>query len=241
MKIIKLLTEKSREPVGNKVPTIAFFGDSVTQGCFELYMKTEELLGNVCDEAHTYHSHVKAILNFLYPNAPVNIINSGLAGDNSVEALKRLGQDVLSYQPDLTVVCFGLNDSCFGIENLKQYQNALTTIFRELKKAGSEVIFMTPNMMNTDLSPRIEPPMAMGNAKNTMKIQQEGILEMFLEEAKKICAREDVVLCDCYKKWKMLSDNGVDTTELLANKINHPRREMHWLFAGMLVDTMLEN
>ena len=40
---------------------------------------------------------------------------------------------------------------------------------------------------------------------------------------------------------KMLYDNGVDTTQLLANKINHPVRAMHKLFAGMLVNTMFEN
>ena len=36
-----------------------------------------------------------------------------------------------------------------------------------------------------------------------------------------------------------LYENGVDVTELLANKINHPTREMNWLFAVSLVDTML--
>ena len=33
---------------------------------------------------------------------------------------------------------------------------------------------------------------------------------------------------------------GVDVTELLSNKINHPTREMNWLFAYSLVETMFD-
>ena len=37
-----------------------------------------------------------------------------------------------------------------------------------------------------------------------------------------------------------MNELGVDTTELLSNYINHPKREMHWLFASSLVDAMME-
>ena len=40
-------------------------------------------------------------------------------------------------------------------------------------------------------------------------------------------------------KWKLLSQNGVDTTALLANGINHPSREMAWMFAYSLLETMM--
>ena len=46
-------------------------------------------------------------------------------------------------------------------------------------------------------------------------------------------------VCDCYAKWKLLSQNGVDTTALLANGINHPSREMAWMFAYSLLETMM--
>ena len=46
-------------------------------------------------------------------------------------------------------------------------------------------------------------------------------------------------MCDCYAKWKLLSQNGVDTTALLANGINHPSREMAWMFAYSLLETMM--
>ena len=100
---------------------------------------------------------------------------------------------------------------------------------------------MTPNMMNTYISYRIDPPMLKGNAERAMRVQEEGVFELFLDEAKKLCEKYGIPVCDCHKKWKLMHENGVDVTELLSNRVNHPIREMHLLFAGMLVNTMLEN
>lgn len=58
----------------------------------------------------------------------------------------RLGADVIEKSPDAAVVCFGLND----INNaLDGYTSALGEIFDRLQAADIEVIFMTPNMLNT--------------------------------------------------------------------------------------------
>ena len=48
----------------------------------------------------------------------------------------------------------------------------------------------------------------------------------------------NVPVCDCYALWKQLEAGGVDTTELLSNKINHPTREMNRLFAYELIKTI---
>jgi hypothetical protein len=72
------------------------------------------------------------------------------------------------------------------------------------------------------------------------KCQNEGFLDMYLDAAKDICKRRGIPVCDCYEKWKLLMHNGVDVTELLSNKMNHPTREMNWLFAVSLVETMME-
>ena len=49
-----------------------------------------------------------------------------------------------------------------------------------------------------------------------------------------------VTVCDCYSQWKRLSQTQ-DITHLLVNRINHPTREMHELFAQMLFDTIFSN
>ena len=62
-----------------------------------------------------------------------------------------------------------------------------------------------------------------------------------MEAARCVCRECGVVLCDCYKKWKLLEQSGVDTTALLSNHINHPTREMSWLFAVSLFETILDD
>ena len=64
-------------------------------------------------------------------------------------------------------------------------------------------------------------------------------MDEYMKTAKQVCVEKGVKVCDCYEKWKQLYNSGVNVTELLSNKVNHPLREMHWLFAYMLVDTML--
>ena len=46
-----------------------------------------------------------------------------------------------------------------------------------------------------------------------------------------------ITVCDVYSKWKKLAET-TDTTLLLANRINHPTREMHDLFADSLFETI---
>ena len=72
-------------------------------------------------------------------------------------------------------------------------------------------------------------------------IGNAGILDSYVDRAREVAASCNVPVCDAYKKWKQLNEHGADTTELLANKVNHPSRKMHELFAGMLLLTMLEN
>lgn len=239
MNIMKLLAEKAKDNWNARPVTIAFLGDSVTQGCFEIYKKNETEIETVFDKNNAYHTDVAKILAVLFPSVPVNIINAGISGDNAPHALERMEQDVLCHHPDLTVVCFGLNDCGNGVEKVEQYARALRGIFEKLRQAGSEIIFMTPNMMNPTVSCHLTDPLMRSIAEDTMRRQNGGVLECYLENARKVCREYGVTLCDCYEKWKLLYENGVDVTELLANKINHPTREMSWLFAVSLVDTML--
>ena len=239
MKIIQKIVEKARDNRDGHAVSIAFLGDSVTQGCFELYRKGPEGYAAIFDKEYAYCNYVRKILDMLYPSVPVHIINAGVSGDNAVHGFSRLRKDVLPYKPDLTVVCFGLNDSNRGIEGLTQYVEALKNIFDELEHAGSEIIFMTPNMMATTVSCFLEDPELRKIAENACRIQNEGIMDTYMHSAKELCQRRNIPVCDCYEKWKTLAENGVETTELLSNKINHPTREMNMLFGLVLVEAMM--
>lgn len=240
MKIMKLITEKANDRNGKKIPTIAFLGDSVTQGCFEIYTKNDGNIETVFDKTSAYHNYLAEILNELVPEAPVNIINAGISGDRAPLGYERLQRDVLAYSPDLTVVCYGLNDNSWGLKNIGLYTEALDKIFKKLKNSGSEVIFMTPNMQNTEVSPNLSSDTFKELALATAERENTGVLKEYIEAGKKIAVENGVKICDVYAKWQKMAYLGINTTELLANKINHPTRRMNWLFAVSLLETMLE-
>lgn len=239
MEIMKKIAAKSANIKDNPPVTLAFLGDSVTQGCFECYIKKDGNIETVFDQENGYHAHLKRIIAGIYTNVPINIINAGISGGKAVQALERIERDVIRYSPDLCVVCFGLNDSTKGEEMLSTYLESLDTIFKKLKSAGIETIFMTPNMMCTDVNPYQLDDVLVETAIKCAGVQNDGMLEKFLEHAKKVALDNGAKVCDCYAKWKALYENGANVTDLLANKINHPTREMNKLFAVSLFETML--
>lgn len=239
MDIIKKIAERKANPYNGKIPTITFFGDSVTQGCFEVYTKNDGSIETVYDKSSAYHKYLADMLAVLFPSVPINIINAGISGDSTEGALSRIEHDVLAHKPDLTVVCFGLNDCVVkGIDYVEQYGANLAQIFSMLKANGSEIIYMTPNMMCTEVSCHINDSNIAKIAADVAKAQNEKVLDEFLEAGKKAAAECGAKVCDVYAKWKCMYESGVDTNELLANSINHPTREMNMLFAWSLAEIM---
>ena len=240
MKIIEKFNKRIRDHYKSEGVTIAFIGDSVTEGCFELYKLGERAADAVCDKMSSYEMGVFEILATLYPSVPVNIINAGVSGDTAPWGLERIDRHVIRHEPDLCVVCYGLNDCGLDPERPERYRKALTGIFDKLESAGIEILFMTPNMMNTKVSPHITDPFIKEIAEAKIQYQTGGYFDKLIDIARDICRERGIALCDCYAIWKTLYEAGVDTTELLSNKINHPTREMNKLFAYELVKCMFE-
>ena len=241
MKIIEKIVAKKKNLAQCEGVTIAFLGDSVTQGCFEIYRKENNSIETVFEQKSSYERTFSDILAMLFPAVPINVINAGISGDTASNGLKRVERDVLRHEPDLTVVCYGLNDCSRNEEKREKYLNNLRKIFTLVLESGSELIFMTPNMMNTKVSCHITDPDFIKIAEDTMDKQNGGYFDSFMDGARELCREMNVPLCDCYAIWKMLYENGVNTTELLSNKINHPTREMNKLFAYELVRTLFSN
>ena len=210
---------------------IVFFGDSITEGCFELYDNHSGGINSIKDVQSGYPNLVTERLKEIFPETEIETINAGIGGNYSSDGLARIETDVIDKNPDIVVVCFGLND--VGQKELENYQTNLSEIFKKLNSAGIEMIFMTPNMINTyihHLNLKILDKMA----KNCAECQNNGTMDLFMDTARK-CARENgVEVCDVYAIWKKLQEYGIDTTELLCNYINHPIRPMHKLFADAL-------
>ena len=238
MKIIEKMAAKCRDHMHHESVTIAFLGDSVTQGCFEIFKKENNAIETIFEQKYSYERALSDILATLYPLCPVNTLNAGISGDNSGNGLRRVERDVLRHEPDLTVVCYGLNDCGRSEGSVEKYTGNLRGIFEKVLASGSELIFMTPNMMNTKVSPHLTDPDFIELAKGTAYKQNEGFFDAHIDAARALCREMGVPVCDCYAIWKKLASSGVDTTELLSNKINHPTRDMNKVFAYELVRTM---
>lgn len=238
MKILEKLRAKQENLYGAPSVTIAFLGDSVTQGCFEVYRTGLDSIETVFEPNNSYSAKLRQMLAVLYPNVQINIINSGISGDKAPNGAARIERDILRYSPDLVIVSYGLNDSTLGLENVERYSNALNTIFRRLAEAEIETIFLTENMMNTNISCFIQDEGLRKTAEMLANVENGGVLARYFDEAKKVAAAHGVRVCDCYAKWRHMHEVGVNTTELLANYLNHPSREMVTLFSISLLETM---
>lgn len=214
--------------------TIVAFGDSVTHGALGK--------GEINYET-VYWNRLKKKISEVRNYVPVNVINAGIGGVSARTSVERMDKQVLSHNPDLIIVCFGLNDVNGPLE---VYLSSLKTIFQKCLEQGCDVIFMTPNMLNTYVAEETDPEY-LEYAKVTAEFQNSGKMDLFMESAVSLAEKMGVTVCDCYSKWKELSKTH-DTTKLLVNRINHPTKEMHELFANMLfeiifkdTDAVLEN
>ena len=207
--------------------TIVAFGDSVTHGA----VGPDEV-----DYESVYWNRLRKKINAVRDYVPVNVINAGIGGITASASIERMDLQVLAHKPDLVIVCFGLNDvNC----ELEEYLGALRSIFTRIKSSGSDIIFMTPNMLNTYAAADTEEKY-LEYAKKTAEMQNGGRMDLYMTKAKALAEGMNVTVCDCYAEWKKLSETQ-DITQLLANRINHPVREMHELFAERLFETIFSD
>ena len=111
--------------------TIVALGDSVTHGA------------TYVDTMHydtVYWNLLKRKLNTIDDYIPVNVINAAISGTTAHDALPRLDKQVFLHDPDLVIICFGLNDVSYPLET---YLSSLETIFRRCLDGGVDAIFMT--------------------------------------------------------------------------------------------------
>lgn len=205
---------------------IVIFGDSVSHGAVDGYNDYENVYWNL----------LKKKLNKFRDYMPVNMINVSIGGTTARESLPRFERQALIHEPDLVIICFGLNDVNGNLEN---YINSLELMFQKCIDNNVDVIFMTPNMLNTCVADDTNENLRNYAAK-TADYQNSGKMDEFMSSAVALAKRMGVTVCDCYSKWKELSKTE-DTTLLLANRINHPISEMHHLFADSLYDVIMSD
>ena len=221
----KINLDKNGLLIHGPIPIVAL-GDSVTHGAFE---------PNCIDYNSVYHNLLAKKINDVNNYVPVNVINAGIGGTTATLGVSRLDSQVLAHNPDLVIVCFGLND----VNNpLNEYLTSLKIIFEKCNNYGVETVFLTPNMLNTYVA-NDTAKQHLTYAKITADMQNEGKMDNYIYSAIDLAKSMGVKVADVYSKWKELSKT-TDTTMLLANRINHPNREMHELFANEIFNCIFD-
>ena len=119
---------------------VAFFGDSITHGgAYIYYLQLWENLRN--------------------PGSGVRLMNCGISGDTSWDALERLNADLFPMKPDRVVAMFGMNDvgrsnyvtaepteaqSAARTKSLERYAANMDKIAERLAAANLRLVLMTP-------------------------------------------------------------------------------------------------
>ena len=211
--------------VENGPITIVAFGDSVTHGA---------VAGGEMNYDTVYWNRLRLKLQEAHDYVPVNVINAGIGGITAKGSLDRMEKQVFAHSPDLVIICFGLNDVNGPLED---YLDSLRAIFARCIENDVDAIFMSPNMLNTYVAEDADPNFR-DYAVITAGYQNDGRMDRYMAAAVALANEMGVPVCDCYAKWKELSRTQ-DTTMLLANRINHPIKEMHALFADSLCEMIL--
>ncbi|MBR6562843.1 MAG: discoidin domain-containing protein [Clostridia bacterium] len=86
----------------------------------------------------------------------VPVINAGVGGDTTNHVMARFKADVLDKNPDVVIICIGMNDQATVISSgqpnvsLAVYRSNLEYFVQELRAKGSDVVFVTPSPVNSN-------------------------------------------------------------------------------------------
>lgn len=191
---------------GERPVKIVCFGDSVTG----LYYHT----GGV----RTYTDMLGIALRQIHTKADVTMINAGISGHTTVNALARIEKDVLSHHPDLVTVMFGLNDMVkVPVEG---YRKNLIEIVRQCRAAGAEVILCTPNAVIT-----------------TPNRPVEKLIE-YCEVVRAVAREYQVPLSDSFAEFEAFGKREPDAWRLTLSDEIHPNMAGHKRIAEQIARTI---
>ncbi|MGD6964535.1 SGNH/GDSL hydrolase family protein [Fictibacillus phosphorivorans] len=183
--------------------TIVFFGDSTTEQ--NQYTKGED-------------GHVRIIDKKLSSVADVNIINSGISGNDSSHLLKRVQTGVLQHKPDVVVLSTGINDSV-NLSKNDIYKNLELIITTIQEKTDAKIIFRTSSpTLDKEINQRIT----------------EEINPMAMELAKMY----DVGYADLYSYFESKTSMGIDG---YMNDIYHPNGKGQKVISDYMLNVLLTN
>ena len=162
--------------------------------------------------------------------AGIKVINAGVGGHNTDHARARFEKDVLTHDPDVVVIQFGINDAAVDVwkdppakesrVSLTDYEANLRHFIDALAKNGAEVILMTPNPLRWNKKMREmygKPPYDPDDEDGF-----NAFLKLYAGKVRELAKEKKLPLVDVYRLFEAhgaKADQSID--ELLLDGI-HP-------------------
>ncbi|MBP5230123.1 MAG: hypothetical protein ILO68_00180 [Clostridia bacterium] len=90
-------------------------------------------------------------VNMLSGFIGTEVVNAGVGGDSTNNGMARFQKDVLDLDPDVVLICFGMNDQAQVLSgnrpniSLETYRRNMESFADRLAEAGADVVFICPH------------------------------------------------------------------------------------------------
>ena len=201
MEEMKRFTDKTLADLQNGCDvTIVAFGDSITAGYAV---------------RRGFPTFWKDMLVQKYPDVRIEIINSGISGDTTMDGLARLDWAVLSYEPDLVTINFGINDCVFGL-GLEEFEANLVEMIRRIRAGpASEILLLSSQPLET-------PP------------YNRRVLDYY-RAIERVAKEMDEGFVDVYGAWMERVRQGMPLSTLIIPGLDHPNEVGYRIIAEELM------
>ena len=199
---------RSSGMAGSESVVYVALGDSVTAGWLE---------HGVLDSDAAYPALFRRRLAGLFPQSMLSVVNAGLGGDNVSGVSARLERDCLRHDPHLVTLCLGLNDSRAGTIGVPDFHAGLSGLVERIQTGSrADVLLITPNTR--------------GDA-----LQEDGTLPAYVRAIRAVGRERGVGVADVHAVYQGAIRMGALPVDLLSNRVSHPTRAGHEIFANQLI------
>ncbi len=180
--------------------TIVCFGDSITAGYAV---------------RRGFPSFLLESLRQRFPDSKIEMINSGISGDTSQDGLSRLDWAVLSYEPDLVTINFGINDCVLGL-SLEEFEMNLVEMVRRIRAGpDSEILLLSSQPLES-------PP------------YDQRVLDYY-QTVERVAKEMNVGFVDVYGAWMKRVRVGMPLDSLILPGLDHPNEAGYRIIAEELM------